>query len=172
MPGDAACGPAMPTFHQLFVALAFLAALGSGLIAGVFFAFSSFVMKALSRRPADQGLAAMQAINIAVINPLFLGVFLGTALLCIAVTAVAFSRWWAPGAAYAVAGAALYLLGSFVVTMLCNVPLNNALAKLTASDPAAAEQWSHYVRRWTAWNHVRTVTALAAAALLSIAMRH
>lgn len=60
------------------------AALGSGLIAGVFFAFSNFVMKALSRVPSAEGLAAMQSINVMVLNPLFLGVFMGTAALCAA----------------------------------------------------------------------------------------
>jgi uncharacterized membrane protein len=48
----------------LFV-LTLFAALGCGLVAGVFFAFSTFVMKALARLPAEQGIAAMQAINAA-----------------------------------------------------------------------------------------------------------
>ena len=40
------------------------AVLGCGLVAGIFFAFSTFVMRALGRRPAGEGIAAMQAINI------------------------------------------------------------------------------------------------------------
>jgi len=67
-------------------ALAFLtlgAALGSGLIAGVFFAFSTFVMPALARLAPAQGVAAMQAINVAVLNRWFLGVFVGTAAACL-----------------------------------------------------------------------------------------
>src|SRR5688500_9730511 len=67
---------------SLIAALAFAAALGSGVIGGVFYAFSTFVMRALRRRPAGEAVAAMQAINVAVINPLFLGVFLGTAAAC------------------------------------------------------------------------------------------
>jgi uncharacterized membrane protein len=59
--------------------LTLFAALGCGLVAGVFFAFSTFVMKALARLPAPQGIAAMQSINVIVINPWFMTAFLGTA---------------------------------------------------------------------------------------------
>ncbi len=47
------------------------ALLGSALVGGVFFAFSSFVMKALARVPSPEGIAAMQSINVVVINPSF-----------------------------------------------------------------------------------------------------
>jgi uncharacterized membrane protein len=129
----------VPGLEQLLIALSWVATLGSGLIAGAFYAFSTFVMKALARRPAAEGIAAMQAINIAVINPLFLGVFLGTAVVCVAAVVVACMSWWKPGAAYAVAGAALYLVGTFLMTMVCNVPLNNSLAAVVPSDPDAAK---------------------------------
>ncbi|MFN2411780.1 MAG: hypothetical protein ABR535_01815 [Pyrinomonadaceae bacterium] len=56
-----------------------LAALGRGLIAGVFFAFSVAIMGALGRRPANEGMAAMQSINIEILNTIFLGAFMGTA---------------------------------------------------------------------------------------------
>ena len=57
--------------HGLIDILIFFAVLGSGLVAGIFFAFSSFVMRALGRLPYQQGSAAMKAINVTVINPLF-----------------------------------------------------------------------------------------------------
>ena len=66
-----------------------IALLGSALIGGVFFAFSSFVMKALARAPSSEGIAAMQSINVVVINPSFLSVFLGTALLSLGVVVLA-----------------------------------------------------------------------------------
>jgi uncharacterized membrane protein len=62
--------------------LTVVAAVGSGLIAGTFFAFSAFVMRALERLPAPHGVAAMQSINVVVINPVFLSVFFGTGLVC------------------------------------------------------------------------------------------
>lgn len=154
----------------LLFALRLVAALGCGLIAGVFFAFSTFVMTALARRPPAEGMAAMQAINVAVLNPMFLGVFVGTAGTCLLVVIFSLLRWNEPGALYFLLGGALYIAGTFLVTMVFNVPLNNALAKLAPADPASASEWARYVANWTAWNHVRTAAALAAAALLTIAL--
>ena len=152
-------------------ALTFATALGCGLVAGVFFAFSTFVMPALARLPAAQGIAAMQSINVAVINPMFLGVFLGTAGVCALVVAGAVMRWGRAGGAYLIAGGLLYVLGTFGVTILCNVPLNNVLARLQPTDPDAAARWAEYLSRWTAWNHVRTVAALAAVGSFALALR-
>ena len=150
--------------------LALLCALGSGLIAGVFFAFSAFVMRALARLPPAQGIAAMQSINIVVLSPVFLGVFLGTAVLGgIAVVAALLRD--APGGAFALAGGILYVAGTFGVTIAANVPWNDRLAAATPDDPAAAETWRLYTRRWTAWNHVRTLAALAACASFIGALR-
>lgn len=150
--------------------LTLLAALGSGLIAGVFFAFSTFVMAALARRPPHEGIAAMQAINVVVLNRWFLSVFMGTAAICVVVTILALLRWRAPEAAFQVAGSLLYLIGTFVVTIACNVPRNDALARVAPSDPTAAGLWTRYVSEWTAWNHVRTAAALAAAAAFTLAL--
>lgn len=155
---------------DLFPVVVLLAALGCGLIAGVFFAFSSFVMRALSRLPPAQGIAAMQSINIVVINPVFLGVFLGTAVLCVAVLISAFLLRPAPGALYAVAGSGLYLVGTFLVTMAFNVPRNDALAAVEPASTEGAGVWNDYLVTWTRWNHVRTLAALAAAALLTVAL--
>ena len=148
--------------------LVIVAALTSALIAGVFFAFSTFVMRALARLPSHEGLAAMQSINIVVINPLFLTPFLGNALLCVVVFALAlFHR--PSGTAYLVAGSALYFFGTFLVTVCFNVPLNDAIAPIIPADPDAQRLWCHYLRRWTLWNHLRTLASLASAAALLLA---
>jgi uncharacterized membrane protein len=76
-------------------------------------------------------------------------------------------RWPASGAAGLLIGAMLYLIGTFGVTVLCNVPLNNALAGVAPDAVDAAQRWDAYARRWTAWNHVRTAAAVAAAAAVS-----
>ena len=154
----------------LVAALTVVAALGSGLIAGVFFAFSAFVMRALARLPTAGGVAAMQAINVAVLNPLFLGAFVGTAVASVALIVVVVLRWGTPGSACTLVGGVVYLVGTFLTTGMRNVPLNNALAEVTPADPAAGEPWADYVRRWTAWNHVRTVAALAAAGSFIVAL--
>ena len=162
----------MATNDGLLFALKLVSALGCGLIAGAFFAFSSFVMRALARLAPGEGMAAMQSINVTVLNPLFLGVFVGTAVTCGLAVAASWLRWGEPGAVYLLAGGLLYLAGTFLVTMAFNVPRNEALAAVTAAGPEGVKLWADYLSSWTAWNHVRTVAALAAAASFSIALRY
>jgi uncharacterized membrane protein len=153
----------------LFVAT-LLSALGCGLVGGAFFAFSTFIMKALARLPPAQGIAAMQSINVAVINPWFLGPFLGTAAACFLLAVSSLFMWHRPGAVYLLVGGLLYFLGTFVVTMAFNVPRNEALAVVNPTSAEGASLWADYLISWTAWNHVRTVAALAAAASLTMAL--
>jgi uncharacterized membrane protein len=147
-----------------------VSALGCGLIAGVFFAFSTFVMKALASLPPAQGIAAMQSINLAVLNPWFLGTFLGTAAACVLVAVSSLLRWHKPGAAYLLVGSAFYLIGAVLVTSAFNVPRNEALAAVDPTSADAANLWTGYITSWTTWNHVRTAAAIAAAALLTVAL--
>ena len=147
-----------------------IALLGSALTGGVFFAFSNFVMKALARVPAPEGIAAMQSINVVIINPFFLGAFMGTAVLSLGVGGLALISWSHPSASYFLGGAILYFMGTFLVTILGNVPLNNKLAAVSATDPGAVELWEHYMDRWTMWNHVRTAAAMVAALLYTLAL--
>ena len=156
--------------HILEITLTVIAALGTGLIAGVFFAFSAFVMTALGRLPPDQGIAAMQSINVAVLNPWFFAVFFGTAADCIVLAILALFDWSGPGTAYLAAGGAFYLVGCVLVTIVFNVPLNKALAVVPPDSAEGAERWTRYQPAWTIWNHVRTVGSLAAAASFTMAM--
>src|SRR5687768_17437564 len=135
-------------------------------MAGVFFAFSTFIMKALARIPQGEGIAAMQSINRTVINPWFMLVFLGTAAASLALAVLAVARWQQPGAAYLLAGGALYFVGTFLVTLAFNVPRNNELAALARADAKGSAVWQRFLSGWTAWNHVRTLAALAGAASL------
>lgn len=137
--------------------------LGAATVGGVFFAFSSFVMKALAQLPAAQGVAAMQRINVVVINPWFMGVFMGTLLLSLACVVMAFFTWGERPSGWWLAAGLLYAGGTFGVTMAFNVPRNARLARLDAASAEAAACWPTYVREWTRWNHVRTVAALASA---------
>ncbi len=155
---------------ELTFVLTFVSGLGCGLVAGIFFAFSAFVMKALARLPAAQGIAAMQSINVAVLNRWFFAVFFGTATCCLVLAVSSVVRWHKPGAVYLLAGSLLYLVGTILVTIVLNVPLNDALAAVDPTSADAGHLWATYVRNWTAWNHVRTVGALAAAASFSVAL--
>lgn len=155
---------------ELLFTLTLVAALGCGLVAGIFFAFSNFVMKALARIHAGSGIAAMQSINVVVLNPLFLGLFIGTAAICLLLAIYSLLRWQSPATVWLLAGSALYIIGTFIVTIAFNVPRNEALARVDASHPEATRVWHNYVAGWTRWNHVRTVAALAAAVFFTIAL--
>lgn len=157
----------MNTAHLQIATL--VGAVGSGLIGGVFFAFSTFVMQALARMPAAQGIAAMQHINVTVLNPWFLGTFMGTGLVSIGVIALALVHLKSTTALPIVA-ATLYLAGTLFVTMACNVPLNDALAASPPDTAQSAVLWAKYLQEWTFWNHVRTVAALAACAVFCVAL--
>ena len=150
--------------------LALLACLGAGTIGGVFFAFSTFVMKALAQLPPQQGVAAMQRINVVVLNPMFLGVFMGTALLGALCGVAALLPWTGSRSGLLLASGVLYLAGCFLVTMRGNVPMNERLARLEAGSPQAADDWPEYVSRWSTWNHVRTAASLASAACAAAAL--
>jgi len=154
----------------LVVGITGVAALGCGLVAGVFFAFSTFVMTALRRLPTAQAIAAMQSINVAVLNVWFLGTFLGTAGVCAAALIVSLLRWQEAGSAYMLAGGLLYLLGCLGITGVCNVPRNDALARVAPAAADSEAAWARYVAGWTAWNHVRTAASLAAAASFTVAL--
>jgi uncharacterized membrane protein len=145
-------------------------ALGCGLIAGVFFAFSSFVMASLKRLPAADGIAAMQSIIIVAVTPVFMTALFGTAVASLALAVWAVISWGERYAALVLASGVLYLVGTIGVTIACNVPLNHRLAKLHPQGADTAGRWDEYVARWTAWNHVRAVASLAKAATLTVTL--
>ncbi len=162
----------MQATDHILVALTLVSALGCGLVAGVFFAFSAFVMTALSRLAPRDGIAAMQSINVAVLNPWFLGAFFGTGATCLIALAWSLLQWREPGAGYRLAGGALYLFGCLLVTIVFNVPKNEALASASPEDAEAESRWSDYRVTWTRWNHVRTVASLAGAVSFTMALRY
>lgn len=155
-------------WHYPIVATATM--LGCAVIGGVFFAFSSFVMTALLRLPPAKGIAAMQSINVVVINRSFLGTFLGTAFLSLGIIVMSLIDLSHPSAVLFLSGAIVYLIGTFAVTVFGNVPLNDQLAAVSAAEPDSVRVWQHYLPRWTMWNHVRTVAALIAALILAIGL--
>ncbi len=155
---------------QLIPVVGTMALLGSALVGGIFFAFSSFIMKALAGVPSAEGIGAMQSINVVVLNPSFLGAFMGTAVLSLVAGGLALAGWGRPSALFFLGGAIFYLVGTFLVTALRNVPLNDQLAAVSATDPDAGDVWKHYLDRWTMWNHVRTVSAMISALLFTLGL--
>jgi uncharacterized membrane protein len=154
----------------VLLALTAATALACAVVAGVFFAFSSFVMRALSRLRPPAGIAAMQAINAAAIPSTFFFTALATMIGCVALACWAIVESHEPFAPYLLAGAVLYVAGSMVVTAAFNLPRNDALATVDPEDRDAADHWTRYLAEWTFWNHVRMVGALAASATLIAAV--
>jgi uncharacterized membrane protein len=132
---------------DMMFGLTLAAALGAGLVAGIFFAFSAFIMTALGRLPPEGGISAMQSINVAVLNPMFLFVFFGTAVAALILAVAAFAGWSPSQSTCLLAGAG------------------------GAKSAEGASVWKTYLSAWTAWNHVRTIAALAACALFILALR-
>lgn len=146
----------------VFSTTIFLTAIGSGLMAGLFFTFSNFVMKALGKTQPTQGIAAMQSINITILNPLFFLVFMGTALTSIVLPVSLIWSDQQPNEGYVIIGGLFYIIGVMVVTIVVNVPMNNALEAVDAESEEAHTLWKRYLTDWTRWNHVRTVASVMA----------
>ena len=146
------------------------AALGSGLIAGLFCSFSNFIMQALSEIPPKKGISAMQSINLVIVKPAFLFVFLGTGVACALAIGFGWEQLGDTALVCAAAGGATYLLGSIVVTIAFNVPLNNRLAAVDPQSEEGAKMWEIYLLRWTRWNHVRSIATIISTLLLIVAV--
>ena len=155
----------------LFFIITLLAALGCGLMAGVFFIFSNTVMSALDKLQPPEGIAAMQSINKVILNPLFFLVFIGTAVLCVFLALSLFWNWGHPGYVYMLIGILFYLIGSFLVTVVFNVPMNETLDAVRPDSLETANLWTRYLSDWTAWNHVRAVACLLGAGSFILALR-
>lgn len=148
-----------------YFVLTVVGAVASGLVAGVFIGFSTFVMKGLAALEPPRGIAAMQAINVAAVKPPFMAVFMGATGLSAVLAVVTLVVRPDEGAVELLVGCALFLFGCFGVTVAANVPRNETLAKVDAATAASedgAAYWRTYVAEWTMWNHLRTAAATAA----------
>lgn len=160
-----------PVMGSAVEMLTTVALLGSGLAAGTFLAFSSFVMPALARMPADRGMAAMQSMNITAMRPAFMSVLFGTALLCLVLAVLGFRALGTPYGRWLLVGALLYLAGAIVLTIVFHVPLNDELAALDPARPDSAAVWTRYLSRWGAANQLRWICPLGATAAFVLALR-
>ena len=150
----------------IFVALLWFACVSAGVMAGIYFTFSVFVMRSLAELGDEAGARAMQSINRVILKSAFLPLFSLSTLASAALVVLALLGLAGPGAGPTLAGGATYVIGMFAVTAFGNVPLNN---RLDAADPAAEDGkavWRDYLTRWTWLNHVRTLACTAAMVLL------
>ena len=142
-----------------------MAITGAGVVTGLLFAFSNFVMRALADLPNDKGMFAMQRVNEKILNPVFLILFLGTPILCVLIAFTSALQLGSSGSLFLLIGALAYIIGPFGITVLFNVPLNNKLAEVDLSG--ADEIWPVYQKQWQRWNHVRTYIGVVSIVLLA-----
>lgn len=136
------------------------------LVGGVFLAFSDFIMRSLALTSGKGGIEAMQSINRQVFRWVFMTLFLGMAPISLVLAGIAWANLNTPGASLLLVSGVLYLAGCLAVTIICNVPMNERLAALKASDKDACTYWTGtYLPRWTFWNTVRTFACILAAGL-------
>lgn len=128
--------------------------------AGVFFAFSTFIVPAARRLKPVEAVHAFQAINRQVPRSLYLPVFLlsGAGGLATAILALL-----ATASSFVLAGGAVAFL-ALLVSFAINIPRNTVLDG--ASDREAAAAWKRYVDGWALGNHVRTLLCVIAVGLL------
>lgn len=156
--------------QELLTITLWFAAISVGVLAGIYFAFSFFVMQALDAAGQPVGMAAMQSINRVIVKSPFLPLFFASSLACLLLVIGGVMQWGTPGAWQMVGGGALYLVGMLIVTIIGNVPLNNALDAVDAHGPAGEAMWRRYMQRWLPWNHVRTLSCTGALILLIAAI--
>jgi uncharacterized membrane protein len=149
----------------LVTTLAVVAAVGSGVIGGVLYAFSAFVMRGLAELPPERALAAMNGINRAAPRAPLVVPLVGTALVCVVLGVLTARHLDERGSWLVIAGCALYLV-AFGVTMFFHVPRNDALLLVDPSSAGAAAAWVDYRGPWVVANHVRSLAAVAGSALL------
>jgi uncharacterized membrane protein len=126
----------------------------TGLMAGLFAAFSYAVMPGLGKAGDAAFVEAMQRINVAILNGWFGICFGGAVLFSVLAAVLHLGADRRPALPWIVAGLAFYLL-TLVVTAAVNVPLNDKLAAAGTLDPHAAREAFEAV--WVRWNIVRSV---------------
>lgn len=142
-----------------------LAAIGAGLMAGVYFAFSGFIMRSLDQLGAAQATDAMNSINKIILRSWFMPLFFCSTVLFAILSMVGLINTDLAGRWILVVSGLVYVVGMFVCTALFNVPLNNRLAHGHSEDNNQSEIWALYFLQWTRWNHVRALCSLASMVL-------
>lgn len=125
------------------------------IMVGLYFAFSNTIMPSLKQ--FESGADVMAEINKVILNPVFMAVFLLSGIGSLYLMIVA-------DGLLAVSGA-IFLIGTTLVTMVKNLPLNN---QLRDSDKERPQVWQHYLDKWVFWNHIRTGSAVISGLLVVV----
>lgn len=140
------------------------AAIGGGLMAGIYLAFSTFIMRSFATLSPAHAIDAMNAINRVILRSPFMPLFFGTSLAALGLALAALLKWQEPYAMHMLVAGTVYVIGMFTCTALFNVPLNNRLERIDRGKGKAAD-WQYYLLHWTRWNHVRTLSSFVSCVL-------
>ena len=152
-------------FDSMIALALSIAAISAGLMAGVYFAFSAFIMRSFDQLGAAHAADAMNAINEVILRSWFMPLFFGSTVLYAVLSGLAIFDADLSGRWLLFATGLIYVAGMFLCTVFFNVPLNNRLKDAGSDDNAKVETWTHYFKYWTRWNHLRTVCSLVALVL-------
>lgn len=152
-----------PLYFCLFLAL------WSAVVGGVFSAFSEFVMSGLLKTASAGGIEAMQHINRDVIKTQFVAGILLIALFSVLFALYSLAVFDGAALVTLILAPSVYLPTVFLLTMFGNVPMNNKLESLDHTTNEAAAYWVEYGRKWTRFNHVRSLGSIVTAGLYIIA---
>ncbi len=151
--------------------LLFFCIITTGVIAGLFFAWSVSVMPGLKKLGDREFISSMQAMNRAIQNPLFFIFFFG-ALILLVTSCFNFYQKPLTLEYYLLLGSTLlYIIGVMGITIIGNVPLNNMIENFNltnASDEAMSKIRGTFEEKWTLLNNLRTGSSMAAFCLLII----
>ena len=149
--------------QESLTTMVFIATVGAGLMAGVYFAFSVFVMRSLDALGEKQAVAAMQSINDIILRSGFMPLFFGSTLVYALIVVITVFTHQVQGAWVLLTASIVYIAGMFLCTAFFNVPLNNRLASMGDTDNS--EFWQHYFKFWLRWNHLRCLACVVAMVL-------
>lgn len=156
--------------YQLIVILLWFAILSCGILAGVYFTFSAFIMRALDRINPDAAVSAMASINRMILRSAFMALFMTSSAAALTLAVLAPFHREGQETMQMAAGGVIYVIGVFVCTIAFNLPLNDALEEADAASTKAGAAWAAYRRDWSRWNHLRTASAVIATACFIAAL--
>lgn len=141
----------------------------TGLMAGIYFAFSVVIMKLLAELPTISGAKVMNKINDVILNTVFMPLFFLSTLLCVGVIIWSLTSWHEGRSVLEVSAAFIYIIGMFGVTAFGNVPLNNKLKRSERNEETLALVWKEYLHKWTKLNHLRAISCVVSTVMLIVA---
>ncbi|MFK7860021.1 MAG: DUF1772 domain-containing protein [Granulosicoccus sp.] len=137
-----------------------IASISAGLMAGVYFAFSTFIMRSLHQLGPTRAADAMNSINDVILRSWFMLLFFGSTLLYLVLLVVGIVSTELTGRWFLILSGLIYVVGMFCCTAMFNVPLNNRLAQTRDEQSRKVEIWAIYFKKWTRWNHLRGTCSL------------